>query len=223
VPYTSEELALFKKPEARLPEPGAKPRSIQQLAPETANLVVEAKRYFQSGQLEKAEAAYMQAAQQNSTNVSVLANLAAVQVELKRFDAAEGNLKQALAINPDDAYSLFVLGNLKFRQAKYDEALDALSRAAKVDPQNAEVQNFLGLTLSEKGMRIPAETALRKAVEIDPSYASAHNNLAVVYITQQLPAVELARLHYQKALAAGAPRNAELEKLIEEKGKSGSK
>jgi tetratricopeptide (TPR) repeat protein len=220
VPYTSEELALFKKPEARLPESVVKPRSIQELAPATANLVVEARRYFLAGQFDQAEAAYVQAAQQNNTNVSVLANLAAVQVERKRFDAAEESLKQALAISPNDAYSLFVLGNLKFRQAKYDEALDALSRAAKLDPQNAEVQNFLGLTLSEKGMRIPAETALRKAVEIDPSYASAHNNLAVVYITQQPPAVELARLHYQKALAAGAPRNAELEKLIEEKAKS---
>jgi Tfp pilus assembly protein PilF len=72
-------------------------------------------------------------------------------------------------------------------------------------------------------MRIPAEAALRKAIELDPSYAGAHVNLAVVYITQQPPAVELARLHYQKALAEGAPRNADLEKMIEEKGKESPK
>src|SRR4029077_2638436 len=104
----------------------------------------------------------------------------------------EINLKAALALEPEDAYSLSVLGNLKFRQGKYDDALDALGRAAKLDPQNPEIQNYLGLTLSEKGLRGPAETALRKAIQLQPDYASAHNNLAVIYITQNPPAVELA-------------------------------
>jgi Tfp pilus assembly protein PilF len=93
--------------------------------------------------------------------------------------------------------------------------LTALSRAAQLDPQNAETQNYLGITLSHKGLRGPAETALRKAIQLDPGYGSAHNNLAVVYITQKPPLTELARWHYQKALAAGHPKNAELEKLFE--------
>jgi Flp pilus assembly protein TadD len=116
---------------------------------------------------------------------------------------------------PDDAYSLFVLGRLKFGQKKYDEAIDAFSRAAKLDPQDAQIQNFLGLALSEKGLRGPAETALRRAIQIDPGCANAHNNLAVAYITQQPPLVELARWHYQKALAAGHPRNPELERMLD--------
>ena len=105
---------------------------------------------------------------------------------------------------------------MKFHQNKYDEALDALSHAAKADPQKAEIQNYLGLVLSEKGMRGPAETALRKAVELQPGYASAHHNLAVFYLTQQPHYPALARWHYQKALAAGSPKNPELEKLFEE-------
>ena len=36
----------------------------------------------------------------------------------------------------------------------------------------------------------------------------------MVYITQQPPLVELARWHYQKALAAGHPHNPELEKML---------
>ena len=106
---------------------------------------------------------------------------------------------------------------LKFRQEKYDDALDALSRAARMNPSSAEIQNYLGVTLSHKGLRGPAETALRKAIQIDPSYGSAHNNLAVIYATQKPPLLELARWHYDRAQAAGHPRNNELEKMFEQK------
>jgi hypothetical protein len=37
----------------------------------------------------------------------------------------------------------------------------------------------------------------------------------VVYLTQKPPLVELAKWHYQKALAAGHPRNPEVEKLFD--------
>ena len=39
----------------------------------------------------------------------------------------------------------------------------------------------------------------------------------MIYIVQQPPLVELARWHYQKALAAGNPRNPALEKMLEAK------
>ena len=219
VPYTSEELALFEKPAPKLPEtpaPTAK-GSVRDLPPAAANLVIEARRLFAAGQYDKAEENYQEVLRQQSNNVPALANLAAIEMERGRFDAADTNLQQALSLQPDNPYSLTVLGQLKFRQAKYDDALDALSRAAKLEPRNPEVQNYLGLTLSEKGMRGPAEAALRKAIQLDPGYASAHNNLAVIYLTQQPPAVELARWHYQRALAAGNPRNPELEKMLETK------
>ena len=160
---------------------------------------------------------HLQVLQQDNRNVPTLANLASIQLDLDHLETAEINIKQAVGLAPDDAYSQFVLGRLRYRQKRYDEAVDALSHAAKLDPQDAQIQNFLGLALSEKGLRGPAETALRKAIQLDPGYANAHNNLAVAYITQQPPLVELARWHYQKALSAGLPRNPELEKLLEAK------
>ncbi len=219
LPYTPEELALFKQPEAKPaePEPKATKKSVKELPPGTAALVTEARRYYANKQFDKAEQTYQQAVQQDNKSVPTLANLANIQVDLDHLDAAETNLKQATALAPDDPYSLFVLGRLRFRQKKYDEAIEALSRAAKLDPQDAQTENLLGLALSEKGLRGPAETALRKAIQLDPNYADAHNNLAVVYITQQPPLVELARWHYQKALAAGNPRNPSLEKMLDAK------
>jgi len=219
VPYTSEELALFQRPEPKLAQPArrASRTSVKELPAGTVALVVEAQRHYANREYDKAEEKYLQVLQQDRNNVPTLANLAAIELDLNHLDAAETNIMQAVALAPDDAFSQFVLGRLRFTQEKYDEALDALSRAAKLDPQDAQIQNFLGLALSEKGLRGPAETALRKAVQLDPSYANAHNNLAVIYVTQQPPLVELARWHYRKALAAGLSRNPNLEKMIEAK------
>ena len=217
VPYTAEELALFQRPEINLAaNPNAGKKTIKELPAGTATLVAQAQRDFAAHDMDKAEAKYLQVLHQDEKNGPVLANLAAIQLEMNRLDEAEKHIKQALAADPDDAYSLSILGYLKFRQEKYDEALDALSRAAKLDPQNAQIQNYLGITLGQKGMRGAAETALRRAIQLEPNHASAHHNLAVIYLTQKPPLVELAKWHYQKALAAGHPHNPELEKMLDE-------
>jgi tetratricopeptide (TPR) repeat protein len=218
VPYTPEELALFQRPEINLTEATVKSakKSVKELPPGSAALVVQAQRDFAAHDMDKAEAKYLQVLRQDEKNGAILANLAAIQLEMNRLDEAEKHIKQALVTDPDDAYSLSILGYLKFRQEKYDEALDSLSRAAKLDPQNAQIQNYLGITLGQKGMRGPAETALRKAIQLEPNHASAHHNLAVIYLTQKPPLVELAKWHYQKALANGHPRNSDLEKLLDD-------
>jgi tetratricopeptide (TPR) repeat protein len=217
VPYTAEELALFKKPDPVLPVSDAKAgkKSVKELPVGTVTMIAEAQRDFAEKRFDQAEEKYQQVLRRDDKNVNTLANLATIQLEMNHLDEAEKHIQAALALVPDDAYSLSILGNLRYRQGKYDDALDVLSRAAKLDPQNAEVQNYLGLTLSQKGLRGPAETALRKAIQLRPGYGSAHNNLAVIYVSQQPPMIELARWHYQKALAAGSPRNPDLEKLLE--------
>ncbi len=215
-PYTPEELALFKKPPLVAAEPatdaGKKPS--KELPSGAGLLVAEAQRAFAARRYDEAEKKYLQVLKLDEKNVFTLANLAAIQLEQNRLEDAEANLKLALREDENDAYSLSLMGILKFRQEKYDEALDTLSRAAQLDPKNPETQNYLGITLSQKGQRGPAEAALRKAIQLAPGYGGAHHNLAVIYATQQPPFLELARWHYQKALAAGHAENPELEKLL---------
>lgn len=216
VPYTAEELALLKKPAMPLatsPHRNAQ-RSVTELPAGAAKLVAEARADFAAQHFDQAEQKYLEVLKKDKNNVYTLANLATIQLQLGHLEEAEKHVRRALAQDPDDAYSLMVLGEIEFRQAKYDDALAALSRAAKLDPRNAEIQNYLGVTLSQKGLREPAETALRKAIEINPDYASAHNNLAVIYLSEKPPLVSLARWHYNKARAAGLPRNPELEKML---------
>ena len=218
VPYTSEELAFFKQAPPQLANPDAEKKSLNELPAGSAELVAEAQTYFSAKQYDKAAADYQKILQRDENNSLVLGNLAAIEMEQGKLDDAEKHIKAAIAQSPDDAYNLSTLGYLKFRQEKYDEALDALSRAAKLDPQNPEIENYLGVTLSHKGLRVQAETALRKAIQLDPNYAAAHNNLAVIYLSEQPPLVQLARWHYQKALDAGQPHNPELEKAMDAAG-----
>jgi tetratricopeptide (TPR) repeat protein len=218
IPYTPEELALFKQSAPQLPaNPVAGDKSVRELPAGAASLVAEAQNHFSAKQYDKAGDDYREILRQDENNPSVLANLAAIELEQNKLDDAEKHVKQALAQSPNDAYNLMVLGRVKFGQGKYDEALDGLSRAAKLDPKNPDIENYLGVTLAQKGLRAQAETALRKAVQLDPGHGAAHNNLAAIYISQQPPMVELARWHYQKALAAGQPHNPDLEKLLDEK------
>jgi Flp pilus assembly protein TadD len=218
IPYSTEELALLRLADTRVTpaNPNARKKSLREMPAGSARLVAEAQTYFSSKQFDKAEAAYEKVVKQDKKSIFALANLAAIQVEAKHYDAAEATVKQALALDPEDAYTLYIQGLLKFQQSKFDEALISLSHSAILDPDNPEVQNYLGMALAEKGMRGPAETAFRKAVELQPDYARAHYNLAVFYATQKPPYVALAKWHYQKALAGGAPSNLDLEKMFRE-------
>ena len=224
VPLTPKEQALMK-PSAPAPATSSADQKIstKKLPEGAAPLVAEAQNAFSAGDYVKAEADYRKILQGDPNNPLVLANLAAIELQENKLADAETHITTALAQNPDDAYNLSTLGFLKFRQQKYDEALDALSRAAKSDPANPQIQNYLGVTLSQKGLRAQAETALRKAVELDPNYGSAHNNLAVVYLGEKPPMVNLARLEYEKAIELGQPHNPDLEKKLADLGAPVSK
>jgi Flp pilus assembly protein TadD len=218
IPYSPEELALFKQSTPQLTaNPNAEKKSVHELPTGTASLVAEAQTYFAAREYGKAEANYEEVLRRDENNGLALANLATIELQENKLDEADKHIQAALAQSPNDPYNLTVLGRIQFAEAKYDEALDALSRAAKLDPQSPDIENYLGVTLAQKGLRTQAETALRRAVQLDPHYGAAHNNLAVIYLTQQPPMVELARWHYQKALAAGQPRNPDLEKMLAEK------
>ncbi len=215
IPYLPDELALFEPSAPALPvNPAAGNKSIRELPNGSASLVAEAQNYFAMKQYDKAGDDYREILRRDENNPPALANLAMIELEQNKLDDAERHIQQALAQSPNDAYNLAVFGRIKFSQKKYDEALDALSRAVKLDPQNPDIENYLGVTLAQKGLRAEAETALRKAIQLDPNDGAAHNNLAVIYISHQPPLVELARWHYQKALAAGQPHNSDLEKLL---------
>lgn len=216
VPYTPEELALFQKPEAKLAAADTGRKSSRKSSSASAVLNSQGERQFNARQTTSAEASFTQAVEKDEKDVRALCNLATSQAAQDHFDEAEQTIEKALALAPQDPSCLGVLGYVKFNQRKFDEALAALSRATQLRPTDAGLQNLLGLTLAQKGLRGPAETAFRRALQLSPNFSDAHRNLATVYLTQQPPMKELARWHYQRALAAGHPRVPEIEKQLED-------
>ena len=218
VSYTPQELALFQ-PEAVTANTEAAKKGMNG---GTAVLVAEAQNYYTNREYDKAASDYQQVLRSDPNNAPALASLAAAELEQNKTADADKHIQAALAQDPNDPFNLTVLGRVKFAQGNYDDSLDALGRAAKLDPQNAQIQNFLGVALAEKGLRPQAETAFRKAVQLEPEYGDAHKNLAIIYLGATPPNVELARWHYEKALADGVPASPDLEKMLSQGGTTGS-
>ncbi|MBU6399926.1 MAG: hypothetical protein KGS61_06385 [Verrucomicrobia bacterium] len=229
VPYTSQELALFKGTKGAEAAAGGAtaspalqaevkptPKPAHEPPAEARPLLAEARRLFNAGRYAESETNYEQALRLDEHDAFVLANLASVQLQMGKLTAAEANTKRALAEAPNDGFALYVLGALRYRQDRYDEALDALSRSAKLEPDQAFTENLLGAVLIQKGLRDQAETAFRKAVQLFPDYTEAHMNLARIYALHQPPLRALARFHYQKALDTGAAKDPGLEKFFAE-------
>jgi Tfp pilus assembly protein PilF len=214
IPFTPEELALFRGTPPALNTNAPATATPREPPAGTTELLAEARRYFATRQLDKAESKYAEVLRKDDRNAITLANLAVIQLEQGRLSEAEKNVRKALTESPNDAFSLLVLGQVQFQQKKFEAAVQSLSRAAQLEPENPEVQNHLGVALSEKGMRVAAEAALRKAVQLRPGYGRAHHNLAVVYVSAKPPSTELAKWHYQKALTAGEPRDPGLERML---------
>lgn len=220
VPYTSEELALFKAPPTRVvvladTNTTAIKRTATQVPPGAGALVADANRAFSARNYALAEQKFGEALKQDEANVYLLGKLAAAQFEQKKTAEAEKTLERALKVDAEDPASLMLMGIVRFQQERYDEALTCLSRSAQLDPSNPDTQNYLGITLSQKGQRTAAEAALRKSIQLSPDNPAAHHNLAIIYVSQQPPFTELAWFHYRKSQALGHPKDAQLESLLE--------
>ena len=214
IPYTDEEKKLFA-------EPNTGDQPVNTLQAKVATLPEGGADDFKAGQAALIEAKFGEAEQKflhvlklDEENPLTLGNLALAQMEQGNYEGAEASLARALKNDDEDAFSLSLIGTLRYRQKKYDEARDYLAKAVKLNPEDSRAQHFLGSALNNLGQRKAAETALRKAVQIKPGYSEAHHNLAVVYATQNPPFIALAKFHYDKAVAGGHKKNADLEKIL---------
>jgi Flp pilus assembly protein TadD len=147
-------------------------------------------------------------------NALGLVNLGVVEFSSGNLDKAEGLLKKAVAIRLDNPPAWLTLGIIYMDKEQFDAALAALSQAVLQDPRNPRARNYLGVVVGRKGWIDGAQSELRRAVELDPNYSDAHYNLAVFYLEEKPPAIELARRHYFRAIELGAEKDAAIEKVL---------
>jgi tetratricopeptide (TPR) repeat protein len=162
-----------------------------------------------------ARAIFQQRLAAKPNDSTTLANLGMLEYRQQNLDEAARLLKKAVRVDPDLARAWLTLGVVEYERNDFDAALAALSHAVLLEPKSARAHNYLGVTIGRKGWLDGAQAELRTAVELAPDYAEAHFNLALSYLQQAPPAIELARRHYQRALDLGAARDDLVEKRLE--------
>ncbi|NBS52104.1 MAG: tetratricopeptide repeat protein, partial [Spartobacteria bacterium] len=180
-------------------------------ARELADLAAELykdKRYFD------AVIIYRRALQAAPDNLFVVANLAIAKIQVGKIRDAQAGLEKVRAQKPKD---LLVLTNLAIVYSKlkdFDKAIETLNEILSLDPKNAVAHNYMAIVLGKTGKFKESEDYFLRSIALDPSYAKAHFNLAVMYIAQTPPSLDLARASYEKAKALGADPDEVLERRL---------
>lgn len=137
-------------------------------------------------------------------NPAVLSNLGKVCYQLRDLPAAVENLEKAVARKSGLIDSWITLGLLYEELGKPMMAVSCMTRAVAENPADPRSHNSLAIVLKRIGWTTGAESELQKALDLAPEYGEAHFNLAVMYLERKPPSLEMARRHYDRALALGA-------------------
>ncbi len=99
---------------------------------------------------------------------------------LGRTEDAEGAYRQALVLDPEDAWSMNNLALIQIESGNFDAALPMLALAVSLRDDIAVFENNLGMALEHTGHHAAAREAYEQATSIDAGYERAANNLARV-------------------------------------------
>jgi tetratricopeptide (TPR) repeat protein len=182
----------------------------------TTGLSERAAKAFGQGNWAEAKKAYLEMLQEEPNNALTLANLGTVEQQSGNLKQAQSYMLKAVAINPALQQTWLALGMLSYEKGDSYLALSALSRATHEDPADAKAHNYLAVVVKKLGWLDAAEAELQRALELNPDYTNAHFNLALMYLERKPPAIELAKRHYDKAVALGAEKDELVEKKLKE-------
>lgn len=169
---------------------------------------------FEKGDYGQAVKAYRRMVDLAPDNLVGLVNLGMAETRAGESDAAEKTLLHAIDVRLETGPAWLALGMLYFEKRKMDNAFAALAQATLYDEGNPRAHQYLGVVLASRGWYDGAAAELRRAVQIDPAYRDAHYNLAVVYLEQKPPSIELARRHYFRSIELGGQKDERIEKTL---------
>jgi Flp pilus assembly protein TadD len=140
-------------------------------------LFASALRWFQSGELAKAQQACGKILEHSPENPSALNLLGGIRCQEKRFAEAVELLLRAVRAEPDAASIHYNLAGAYRSNGQMEEAIGSFRKALSVQPTLADAHHNLGLTLQDCGRVDEAVASLRMAVVQQPRNARYHNSL----------------------------------------------
>ena len=171
---------------------------------------------FSKRDWEAARAAYQEMLTLDAENALAWANLGAVEQQSGRTKEAIEAFEKSVKYNPSVSQSWNALGLLYTAKGDSYLAISMFTRAIHEDPLDARAHNYLAIACRNLSWNSAAESELQRAIELNPQYGIAHFNLALLYVDQKPPSIELAKRHYQKALALGVEKDEILERRLKE-------
>jgi tetratricopeptide (TPR) repeat protein len=105
---------------------------------------------------------------------SVAAALLAAGEDEKTLQEAEGELKQELAISPNDFLTYAALGKIEASYRRYPEAERYLERAIELNPKNPDAFLYLGQMYFDTNRQAEAEINLRRAIALTTDVSRNH-------------------------------------------------
>jgi len=162
-------------------------------------------------QWKQARAIYLEMLKKAPDNALAYANLGVVEHQLKNLSAAEANLRRSVEINPMIAQNWLSLGLIQYEKGDLTMAISSLTRAIHEAPNEGRIRLVLAAVIRDYGWEEAAITELKRALMIDPKLADAHYNLALSYLSEDPPKLELARRHYYSAIDLGAEPSPDIE------------
>lgn len=182
----------------------------------TASLAQKAANAFAKQDWNTARSAYREMLEADPENALAWANLGAVEQQSGQLNAAAQCFEKSVRYNPQLPQSWLALGLIYSNKGDKYRAVSAFTRALHEDPTDPRAHNYLAITAKSLGWTDAAESELQRAIELNPDYGLAHFNLALMYLERKPPALELARRHYNKALALGVEKDDIVERKLKE-------
>ena len=164
----------------RAEEALARARSLAEAADQPAALLAMARLLADLGRLDQAIVVAEKLAERAPDAFPARAELALLYRRRAADEAAEGALRAALAMSPDDEEMLAALGDLLIRQNRSEAARPHLARVVQLAPEKAERFKELALCHLRLGRQMEARAAAEAAIAAAPDDPQAHRVLSVV-------------------------------------------
>jgi len=168
-------------------------------------MLQQAIRYHQAGQLEQAETIYHNILKIQPKEANALNFLGVIAYQRKNYDAAVELISKAIKINSSILGFHNNLGNVFKELKRFDEAIKSYQRALALDRNFPEIHYNLAIAFKALGKNDSAIQCYEKAIQLKPDYADSHNNLGLIF--QEQGKFLSATTCYQRALVSN-PKHA---------------
>ncbi|SKB41100.1 Tetratricopeptide repeat-containing protein [Parapedobacter luteus] len=128
--------------------------------------------YLMAGDYIHAERYYRQLHMLDSLDVSVLLNLAAINVQRGQYPSAVGYYDRVVAIDTNHVGAYHALAGLMRRQGNFDLTYVNLKRANQIQPANSDIAYDFARLCMDLERYHEADTVLQEALKADPQHGT---------------------------------------------------